>query len=170
MINPSYEQLSYWMLCAWKLAQRSQDPSTQLGAVLIGANGDFIGEGFNHFPAGTPESYWHDRDKKYPRVIHAEQSAYLNHAKYSSMCQLDARESTLVCPWACCVSCAGFIVSSGTRRLVVNQRCIERSPDRWKSSTEEGWDLLTKNGIEIVRWEMPEDFDKPVTVFDGKEW
>lgn len=155
------------MRAAWSEARRSRDPSTQLGAILLTKNGDFISSGINNLPKCTPQEVWNDREEKYRRVIHAEQSAYLTAAKCSREVVYN---SVLVCPWSCCVLCAGFIVEGGTKTLIVDRECMDRQPDRWKESVAEGWDLLRKNNIEIIEWDMPDDWVKPVTVFDGEVW
>lgn len=57
-------------------ASMSRDPSTKVGAV-IACDRRIVSWGHNHIPDRIPhtEEMLHDRNWKYPRVIHAEQHA-----------------------------------------------------------------------------------------------
>jgi len=137
------------MSFCYKLASWSQDPSTQLGAVLIASDGErFIGAGINHFPTGVDDSFWHGpKEEKYERVAHAEVSAILDAARNGR----STVGSTLVCPWASCANCAKYIVEAGVQRLV---RHIEHDPqDTWTKSIALGDEIMLGAGIEIVEIE-----------------
>lgn len=56
---------------------RSKDPSTKVGAIIVAPDGKKMSGGYNGFVSGAPEhpENWNDRPKKYPRVIHAELNA-----------------------------------------------------------------------------------------------
>ena len=152
------------MASAWRAARNSDDPSTQLGAVLLPRDCAQTIIGWNHLPPGTPPSYWHDRDKKYRRVIHAEEHVVIK-AALTGLCTSHA---TLVCPWACCIRCAGFIIESGISRMVIDNEAMRRSPERWQQEINDAHELLVQNGIEIEGIDFT--MKKPVTLFDGKEW
>ena len=63
------------------IAQRSKDPSTQAGAVIVDQNNIVVGLGYNGFPRGCDdESFPWARegdflDTKYAYVVHAEENA-----------------------------------------------------------------------------------------------
>ena len=58
----------------------SKDPSTKVGAVAIGDNGEVLTQGFNGFPRGIKDSSERlkDRERKYKLVVHAEMNAIYN--------------------------------------------------------------------------------------------
>ena len=74
----------YFMGVALLSAQRSKDPSTQVGACIVNAKNKIVGTGYNGFPSGASDDLlpWAREgaalDTKYPYVCHAELNAILN--------------------------------------------------------------------------------------------
>ena len=78
----------YFMAVAFLSAQRSKDPSTQVGACIVNKDKRIVGIGYNGFPRGcsddvlpwarTPENGEGELGTKYPYVTHAEVNAILN--------------------------------------------------------------------------------------------
>ncbi|MGL1932442.1 MAG: dCMP deaminase family protein [Desulfotalea sp.] len=74
----------YFMAVAVLSAQRSKDPSTQVGACIANPDNKIVGVGYNGFPqgCGDDELPWQREgdflDTKYPYVCHAELNAVLN--------------------------------------------------------------------------------------------
>ncbi len=72
------------MAVALLSAQRSKDPSTQVGACVANDSNKIVGVGYNGFPWGCPDDElpWAREgdylDTKYPYVCHAELNAVLN--------------------------------------------------------------------------------------------
>jgi len=153
------------MIRAWRQASKSPDPSTQLGAILVSASLDYI-HGYNHIPEGKfcSTSYYLDREQKYARVIHAEEHCIITAARLG----ISTKGATLVCPWACCVRCAGIIAEAGIKRLIVDKAAMDRSPERWKKSIEDGHTLLRDCGVIIDSISLVGK--KPETRFDGEVW
>lgn len=131
----------------------SQDPSTQLGAVLLSPELYVIGVGNNHFPTGVSDEHWHGpKEAKYERVVHAELAAILDASKkgYST------DKAILVCPWASCSNCAKYMVEAGIATLA---RHVETDPhSSWVESIATGDELMTGAGIDIIEVEgLPTD-------------
>lgn len=65
------DHLFYLGLAAY-MSQRSKDPSTKTGAVIVGPDEAVISVGWNGFPSGMSDraEFWSDREQKYSRVIH----------------------------------------------------------------------------------------------------
>jgi dCMP deaminase len=126
-------------------ASLSQDPSTQLGAVLLSPDRLIIGVGNNHFPTGTSDEFWHGpKEAKYERVAHAELSAILDASKKG----FSTKGSTLVCPWASCSNCAKYMVEAGVSTLV---RHIETDPhSAWTDSIAVGDEIMRSGGVHII--------------------
>ena len=79
------KQANHFMTLAKFLAQRTDDPKTGVGAVIIHKNNEIVGLGWNGFPkkalygefARASDKDKRVRGKKYPFVIHAEQNALM---------------------------------------------------------------------------------------------
>jgi dCMP deaminase len=109
----------------------SKDPSTKVGAVIIGEKGQIISQGYNGFPRGvkdTPERY-NDRPLKYQLVVHAEMNAILN-ALYNGSSVKDC--TMFVHNLPICVECAKAIIQAGIKEVYLDTPV----PDRWKKSWE----------------------------------
>ena len=68
-----------FLALAEHVAQWSKDPSTKVGAVLVGADNIVVGLGYNGFARGVDDSdeRLNNRDLKYKYVVHAEVNAIL---------------------------------------------------------------------------------------------
>jgi len=109
----------YFMGVAFLSAQRSKDPSTQVGACIVDANKSIIGIGYNGFPRGCSDEVlpWArsascELHKKYPYVVHAEVNAILNKGSAS------IRGATIYVALFPCNECAKVIIQSGIREVV----------------------------------------------------
>lgn len=94
---------------AFDIAQRSKDPSTQAGAVLVDANNRIMGTGFNGPPAEINDELlpWYIRDldkfNKYDCVIHAEENCILDALSKSN--SEDIKGCVMYCTHMPCPGC-----------------------------------------------------------------
>lgn len=125
------------------VAQWSKDPSTKVGAVLVGENRKQIALGYNGFPPGIAdtEERLRDRPTKYRYMQHAERNVLDNAA-------FDARGSTLVVTMHPCVECAKSIVARGVRAVLV---CDSPVPERWAESAQWARKILEEAGVLILQ-------------------
>ena len=99
-------------------AQRSKDPSTQVGCCIVDPNNRILSLGYNGFPRGCDDRAlpWAREgdflDTKYAYVVHAEQNAVLN--KNSASLE-GARMYVGLFP---CNDCAKVIIQSGIREVI----------------------------------------------------
>jgi len=100
---------------------RSKDPSTKVGAIIVAPDGRKISGGYNGFVRGAPESdeVWLDRPSKYKRVLHAEKNAILN-------CPFPTEGATLYCTLHPCIECLKDIIQAGIARIVYYGKPCER--------------------------------------------
>jgi dCMP deaminase len=107
----------------------SKDPTTKVGCVIVGMDGQILSTGFNGFPRrvndDVPERY--DRPDKYSWTEHAERNAIYN----AALSGMSLRDGTLYVPWHPCADCARGIIQSGIW-CVVLKTC--EVPERWVSS------------------------------------
>jgi dCMP deaminase len=106
-----------FMRMAHVMADRSKDPNTQNGSVLVDASHIVVGMGYNGFPRGIANDAlpW-DRtgdlpETKYAYVVHAEENAVYNANAKTEGCILYA---TLF-P---CNECAKTIIQNGIKEVV----------------------------------------------------
>ena len=110
-----------FMLHAVVASARSKDPSSQVGACIVGANNRILSLGYN----GAPNS-WDDKDFpwertgeksyyiKYAYVIHAEMNAMLNYKGDNK----ELEGATVYVTLFPCQNCAKFLAQAGVKRVV----------------------------------------------------
>ncbi|HMO33145.1 MAG TPA: dCMP deaminase family protein [Lacibacter sp.] len=108
----------YFMGVALLSAQRSKDPSTQVGACIVNKKNKIVGAGYNGLPAGCDDDSfpWEKEgqflDTKYPYVCHAELNAILNNI---GMDLHGCRIYTALFP---CNECAKAIIQAGITEVI----------------------------------------------------
>jgi dCMP deaminase len=108
----------YFMGIALLSAQRSKDPSTQVGACIVNQFNKIVGIGYNGFPIGCSDDDlpWEREapninETKYPYVVHAEANAILNSTK-------DLHGARIYVALFPCNECTKLIIQSGIKEIV----------------------------------------------------
>ena len=121
----------------------SKDPSTKVGAVVVGAKGQVLCQGYNGFPRGVDDSPERlaDRPTKYRYTVHAEKNAIYN----ATMNGVSLDGATLfVVGLPVCEECAKAIVQVGIKEVVVP---VQDVPAAWHDSCQFAADLFKEVGI-----------------------
>lgn len=115
------EQVSMW----------SKDPSTKVGAIIVGDKGQIISQGYNGFPRGVNDSEerYHNRELKYKLVVHAEMNAILN-ALYNGSSVVGATLYVHALP--VCQECAKAIIQAGISTVYIDTNISERWKESWQ--------------------------------------
>jgi len=118
---PKRENYISWDECfmrmAHVIAQRSKDPSTQAGAVIVNQNNIVLGLGYNGFPRGIDDEKltWERKggfvETKYAYVVHAEENAIYNS-------NASTEKGILYCTLFPCNECAKTIIQKGIKEIV----------------------------------------------------
>lgn len=110
----------YFMGIALLSAERSKDPSTQVGACIVSENNKILSTGYNGMPIGCndDEMPWEreaekPNDTKYPFVCHAELNAILN-----SPSLMDNKNAKIYVALFPCNECAKAIIQSGIKEII----------------------------------------------------
>ena len=107
MTRPNWDE--YFMDIARAVAKRSEDPSTQVGCVIVSKDNEPISFGYNGFVAGCNDNgCCFERPMKYHLTVHAEMNALL-YAKQ------DLHQARLYCTDAPCENCLKHVLQSGIR-------------------------------------------------------
>lgn len=108
----------YFMGVALLAAERSKDPSTQVGACIVDEDKTILSTGYNGFPKGCADDEypWNRNEElgetKYPFVVHAELNAILN-------CQgKSLKGAKIYVGLFPCNECTKAIIQSGIREVI----------------------------------------------------
>lgn len=107
-----------FMRMAHLIAERSKDPSTQAGAVIINNKNVVVGMGYNGFPRGIESDQlpWEREgsflDTKYAYVCHAEENAVYNANSRST------EGCITYCTLFPCNECAKTLIQNGIKEVV----------------------------------------------------
>ncbi len=147
--SDSWDQ--YFMTMAYLVAMKSKDPSTKVGAIIIGADKEIRATGYNGLPRGVQDlvERYTDRNYKYLASNHAEENAILHCARVG----LSAKNCIVYVPWIPCSACAKAIIQVGICEVVYH----EEFPGNWEDN-QYNWqeriaiskELLVEAGV-IVR-------------------
>lgn len=139
----------YFMGLAMFSAQRSKDPSTQVGACIVSKENKIISVGYNGMPTGCIDELmpWGREgesvlDTKYPFVCHAELNAILN----SNIGNLSG--CTIYVTLFPCNECAKAIIQSGIKRVVYRENKYADT-----ESVKASYILFKKCGIRVDEYE-----------------
>lgn len=147
-------------------AKMSKDPSTKVGAVIVGPDREIRSMGFNGFPRGIVDTRerLNDREKKLSLVVHGEMNAVLNAARIGvslnncSMYLAATDKSGAIWGGAPCVRCTVEIIQAGISEIIAPP--FKDTPSRWKKSVEQSRKLLAEAGIKYreVEYKLPEEW------------
>jgi dCMP deaminase len=107
----------YFMSIALLSAQRSKDPSTQVGACIVDLNYKVVGIGYNGFPMGCNDEDlpWEREgeplETKYPYVVHSEINAI--HNSTGSL-----KDAVIYCTLFPCNECTKSIIQTGIKGII----------------------------------------------------
>jgi len=136
---------------AYLEAQKSTNPATQNGALLVNDRGDVLLSAINSFPGGIAETK--ERQTKPLRSkfsVHAERNVLYQAARLG----IKTEGLTMVCPWAACTDCAQAIIQAGIKRLVTHKQALDRS-GHWQEDIDLAFSMLREAKVELI-------------VYDGK--
>ena len=110
----------YFMAIAKLSAMRSKDPSTQVGACIVGEENRILSIGYNGAPNGFNDDIFpwaregENLNTKYPYVCHAEMNAILNYRGSRK----DLEGAKIYVDLFPCNECAKIIIQSGIKEVV----------------------------------------------------
>ena len=120
MIKAREDYISWdecFMRMAHLIAERSKDPSTQAGAVVVTENNIVVGMGYNGWPRGieVDDLPWEREgdfeNTKYAYVCHAEENSIYNSNNPTKDCKL-------YCTLFPCNECAKTIIQNGIKEVI----------------------------------------------------
>jgi dCMP deaminase len=106
----------YFLTLAFFVAQRSIDPSTKCGAVLVAADKRILSTGYNGPLKGVDDNIIPlTRPEKYAHMLHAEENCLL---AYNGSAQ-DLNGAVMYVTGSPCHKCLRMILQKGIRKIIV---------------------------------------------------
>lgn len=147
-MTPYIQKFWDYMPVAEAFAAKSKDPSTKVGAIVLGPGHEVRSSGWNGAPrrcgADTDERY-QSREEKLFWVTHAEANAIANAARSG----VSLANCVMVVTHAPCMSCAKLIVQSGIM-MVISRAPDEAFAARWKDDMDRAAALFLECGVSLV--------------------
>ena len=132
---------------AKEISTWSKDPSTQVGAVVIGNNGEVLSQGYNGFPRGIKDTAARlkDRERKYNLVVHAEMNAIYN----AGLNGVSLKGSTLyVYGLPVCNECAKGIIQVGIDKVIATRPADYNK--KWDDSIKDAKALFKEAEVDYI--------------------
>jgi len=157
-----HSQASFFITFAKFLAERTDEPTAGVGAVVINKDHEIVAIGWNGFPTKAlygefARASRHDasvKDKKYPYSIHAEQNALLlRNTK-------DFADGTLFVTKTPCDECTPLLQMQGIKTVVI---CGKMQNEQRQGLSYQKFDAKVKEGI-FICFETKNADDKPEAV------
>lgn len=162
-IRPTWDQM--FLAIAKDAAKRSKDPSTQVGAVIVGPDNEVRSIGYNCFPRGADDGAPGrlERPTKYKWLEHAERNAIYNAARVG----VPLKGCRMYVSWVPCSDCARAIIQSGITELVVEDLSI---PERWRADFLVSLPMLREAGIRICQPDSHQRLDPLDILWHGRDF
>jgi dCMP deaminase len=149
----SWDEL--FILQATVIAQKSKDPSTKVGCVIVGDDNAILSMGFNGFPRGVDEhnsARW-KRPEKYNWVEHAERNAIYNAARHGI--NLFGARAYLNWEPKPCADCTRALIQAGIKEIVGPNRPFGGKGAGKHYSINHADVMLREAGVIQRVWTMP---------------
>jgi dCMP deaminase len=130
------------------IAKWSEDPSTQVGAVIVSSDKHIVSTGYNGLPTRVKnkEDRW-VRPDKYMYVEHAERNAIYQAARYGK----SVKGCILYTTMYPCADCMRAIIQSGIKEIYTEEFFAPRAK-KWEKSWEAARDMAEEAGLTIFEY------------------
>lgn len=123
----------YYIKIAKVISEKSKDPSTKVGCVIVSANNEPISFGYNGFIAKCDEKFMSlEKPQKDYLEIHAEMNALI-------FAKRDLKGATVYVTHASCENCLKHLAQAGIKRIV-----YEKSNTNLKFINQERLDIIER--------------------------
>lgn len=146
----------YFMSMTYLVSMKSKDPSTRIGAVIVGPDHEIRSTGYNGLPRGLDDDQPQrsERPEKLFWYEHGERNAIYNAARMG----IALKDCTMYTQGVPCADCARAVIQAGIRRVIVDKR-IEMEKDvggsKWSESCKRSRVMFEEAGVELVEYAGP---------------
>jgi dCMP deaminase len=135
---------------AKQISSWSLDPSTKVGAVIVGKTGQIVSQGYNGFPRGVKDSpeRLNTREEKYKYVVHAEMNCIYNACRNGA----SLNDTTLyVYGLPVCSECAKGVVQVGISKVIMQHPVV--IPQHWEEKVLISKTIFNEAGVTFLRYD-----------------
>jgi dCMP deaminase len=134
----------HYLGLAYKTASLSKDPSTKVGAVIVGKRKEVRSTGYNGFPRGIEDRAirFASREEKLLYTIHAEANSLYN----ALLTGVSVEGSIIVTTHFPCTECAKAIIQCGITEVISDMPSSDYL-DRWEQSIRHANSLFMEAGV-----------------------
>lgn len=169
-IPPNWDE--WFMKIMYLVAQKSKDPSTKIGAVLV-RDKRIVSVGYNGLPRGVnddvPERS--QRPIKYNFYEHGERNCLYAAGRYG----ISTDGTIMYTNGIPCTDCARGVIQSGVSKVVVHKPYEELSSkaqqeklrEQWKGHNEISTTMFNESGVKL---EIYDGFLHSFAYFNGKKY
>lgn len=161
MIRDSLNWDELFILQANLIAQKSKDPSTKVGCVIVSDDNAILSMGFNGFPRGIDETYadrW-KRPEKYFWVEHAERNAIYNAARHGI--SLNGARAYLNWEPKPCADCTRALIQVGIKEIIGPNRVFSGKGAGKHYSIDHAEQMLYEANVRSRYVHFDMEFDPP---------
>ena len=150
----SYSWDEYFMTLTYLVSMKSKDPSTRVGAVIVGKDNEIISTGYNGLPRNVKDKIdrYVNKDYKYLSSNHAEENAILHCARNG----VSSKNCSIYTPWIPCSRCAKSIIQAGISEVIYDENFpgndINNQNEVWKQSIEVSNEILLEAKVKIRKF------------------
>lgn len=145
---------NYFLNICYLSAQMSKDPSTQVGAVIVGPDRAIRATGFNGFPVciHNYKDRYADRDTKLKLIVHAEMNAALAAARNGisidccTLYLLAKNSQNQIWGGPPCHRCLVELIQAGITSIISIPR--KNAPSRWQESLDLSMQIIKEANID----------------------
>lgn len=133
------------------VARKSKDPTTKVGAVIVGSQNQVLGTAFNGLPMGVPDfvegtSDRYEKPQKYIYTVHAEANIIALAARHGV--RLDG--SILFCNLQPCVECTKLIIQAGIKEVYCR---VDEGTGDWRELLVFAKIMCKESGVKIFAFD-----------------
>ena len=159
MINNKW--IKRYIDLAKNVAEWSKDPSTKVGAVVVGHHGQILSQGYNGFPRKIRDTdpRLSNREEKYKFVVHAEMNCIYNACLNGVSLK---RAELYVYGLPVCHECAKGVIQTGIKKVIA---CYPANiKENWKKSFETTKKMLEEAEVTVLTYHEEDisDWDQSI--------
>jgi dCMP deaminase len=141
----------YFISMVYLVAMKSKDPSTRIGAVIVGPDHEIRSTGFNGLPRGC-------NDKVSSRLVAPEKYVWFEHGERNSVFNaarmgVATKGCTMYTNGIPCADCARAVIQAGITRVVTSDVWDKKEDSsKWAESCAVAEEMLREAGVVYARF------------------